>query len=111
MVTFRVAVGRTAQSAATSELESQLGSELESKLESLDRRVLATVAGGPLGKATLAAALGQRQASGPLHRSVRTLLARGLLEQTLPDKPNSRLQRYRITTVGRQVLGTPRTRS
>lgn len=104
VVTFRVAVGRTAQIPATSQLESQLGSELESKLESLDRRVLATVAGGPLGKGALAAALGQRQASGPLHQSVRTLLARGFLEQTIPDKPNSRLQQYRITTAGKQIL-------
>jgi len=104
VVTFRVAAGRTAQIPATLQLESQLGSELESKLESLDRRILATVAGGPLGKWPLAAALGQRQASGPLHQSVRTLLARGPLEQTIPDKPNSRLQQYRITPAGSQIL-------
>jgi hypothetical protein len=69
VVTFRVAVGRTAQVPGTSQLESQLGSEPESKLESLDRRVLTAVAGGPLGKGALATALGQKQASGPLHQS------------------------------------------
>lgn len=31
------------------------------------------------------------------------LLARGLVEMTLPDKPNSRKQRYRLTTAGRAL--------
>jgi Fic family protein len=32
------------------------------------------------------------------------LLAAGLLEMTVPDKPTSRLQKYRITPLGREVL-------
>lgn len=32
------------------------------------------------------------------------LLVNGLVEMTVPDKPKSRLQRYRITPLGRQVL-------
>ena len=31
-------------------------------------------------------------------------LDHGLIEMTLPDKPRSRMQKYRLTTVGRQVL-------
>ena len=33
-----------------------------------------------------------------------SLLAQGLLEMTVPDKPRSRLQCYRLTTEGKQML-------
>lgn len=35
-------------------------------------------------------------------RYLRPALAEGLIEMTIPDKPNSRLQRYRLTDKGRQ---------
>ena len=35
-------------------------------------------------------------------------LAAGLIEMTLPDKPNSRMQRYKITADGRSVCGGKR---
>lgn len=37
-------------------------------------------------------------------RYLRPALAEGLIEMTIPDKPNSRLQRYRLTDKGRQWL-------
>ena len=37
-------------------------------------------------------------------RYLKPALAEGLIEMSIPDKPNSRLQRYRLTDKGRTVL-------
>jgi hypothetical protein len=85
-------------------LQAQLESQLWSELESLDCRVLAALRDQPQGKAPLARILGQKQASGPLHEAIRTLLTEGLIKRTIPDKPTSRLQKYRITAAGEKKL-------
>jgi ATP-dependent DNA helicase RecG len=84
------------------QLESQLESQLKSQLESLPGRVLRILSKGPLGKTLLAERLGQKQPSGQLHAAIRKLLADGFIEPTLPDKPQSRLQRYRLEEKGRE---------
>ena len=73
----------------------------ESQLESLPGRVLRILNNGPHGKTLLAEQLGQKQPSGQLHTAIRKLLADGFIEPTLPGKPQSRLQRYRLTEKGR----------
>ena len=35
---------------------------------------------------------------------IRPLMARGLIEYTVPDKPTSRNQRYRTTDLGRELI-------
>ncbi len=84
--------------------ESKAESGAESGAESQENRVLAALAGGPLGKAELANQLGLLAVTGALNRSVRRLLDAALIESTLPDKPSSRLQKYRLTVAGQMHL-------
>jgi ATP-dependent DNA helicase RecG len=58
-------------------------------------RVLRKIEGRPLSRAELAEALGHKGVSGSLRRALGDLMAVGLVEYTIPDKPGSRLQRYR----------------
>jgi ATP-dependent DNA helicase RecG len=40
--------------------------------------------------------------TGALNRTVKQLFEEGLVEYTIPEKPNSRLQKYRLTEKGRE---------
>ena len=51
-----------------------------------------------MGKRDISAALAQKEVSGQLNKVIRALLTAGLIEPTIPDKPNSRLQQYRLTS-------------
>jgi ATP-dependent DNA helicase RecG len=62
----------------------------------LAQRVVAALQDGPASKAELARRFGQQKVSGQLNKVIRDLLASGTIAHTLPDKPNSRLQKYRL---------------
>ena len=66
--------------------------------------ILHACAREPRSKADLLQAAGLANAYLNYKRHIQPLLAEGLLEMTLPDKPNSRLQKYRLTAKGHSLL-------
>jgi predicted HTH transcriptional regulator len=87
------------------QLESQLKSRLESRLESaLAAKVMLAIRPQPLGKAAIAPILGHKTVSGELHKQIKRMVDDGLIEPTIPEKPTSRLQKYRLTAKGQALL-------
>ena len=84
---------RGAESGAESRAESGAESLAEGRLAEL---VLQALADGPLSKSEIAHALGRDSVSRALNRTIRQLLDRDEIAYTLPDTPNSRLQKYRL---------------
>jgi ATP-dependent DNA helicase RecG len=72
-------------------------SEARVEPEFIKDRVLYVLATGPLSKAEISRKLGQKDVSGPLNAIIRKLRKEGVIEYTIPEKPNSRLQKYRLT--------------
>lgn len=91
--------------------ESRLESRPQStapRLESLEGRVLELLEPRPRSKAELARGLNQKQVSGQLQKVLRQLHEAAMVEWTIPEKPQSRLQKYRLTPAGQERLKTLR---
>jgi len=64
-----------------------------------------------MSREALQTTLGRQDRKSFRERYLRPALADGLMEMTIPDKPNSRLQKYRLTDEGRQWLAGQRKNS
>ena len=113
---FRVVIGRPTHEEHLRRLEKEFGpwpklkaeSRPESKAESRpesppaaavsqrDRIVMILGKNGGMSKKELAVQLGHKTISGHLNRDIRSLREAGVIEYTLPDKPQSRLQKYSL---------------
>jgi ATP-dependent DNA helicase RecG len=88
-------------------LQPELQPESQPESISLEARVLALLAStGPMSKSALSTALGQKEVSGHLNQLMRRLVANQWVAYTIPDKPQSRLQKYRLTAEGRARSAT-----
>jgi ATP-dependent DNA helicase RecG len=67
-------------------------------------RVLRLLQSGPRSKAEISEYLGQKGVSGQLNKVTRMLLSKGFIEYTIPEKPNSGLQKYRVTPAAIKTL-------
>ena len=57
-----------------------------------------------LSKKDIALKMGKSKPTRYLNDLMQNLLKKDVVEYTIPDKPNSRLQRYRLTEKGKHVL-------
>ncbi|MEI7910000.1 MAG: Fic family protein [Verrucomicrobiota bacterium] len=81
-----------------------IGEQVDEQLSEQVGLILKACAQGPRTKAQLLASAGLANAYLNYKRHIQPLLQAGLLEMTLPDKPTSRLQKYRLSPNGRARL-------
>ena len=80
------------------------GEQVDEQLSEQVARILKACAKAPCTKAQLLKSVGLSNAYLNYKRHIQPLVQSGLLEMTIPDKPNSRLQKYRLTENGRSLL-------
>ena len=78
--------------------------KVETGTQILCEMLLGLLGGRELGKKEMAKALGYDKVFGYLSRSVAAMVDDDIIELTIPDKPNSRLQKYRLTDKGRKFV-------
>jgi len=81
----------------------QVSSEGIGEVSSEVRRLLSVVR-GEMKRSEIKHLLGLRSDDNFRHTYLVPALKARLIEMTVPDKPNSRLQKYRITIKGRELL-------
>ena len=100
-ITF-AASGPVHEEEATPQVEAPV--EAPVALTDTDHKILSALAAQPLGRSPLLSELGYSQPTGNYKAAMTKLLQTRLIEPTIPDKPNSRLQQYRLTAQGRALL-------
>lgn len=70
--------------------------QLQINTQTLNDRVLELLRESPFSSAEIALKLGRKQRSGKLREVLKKLLINGSITYTIPEKPQSRLQKYRL---------------
>lgn len=93
-----------AQVGAQDEAQAGAQDEAQEKLTLVEMAILGACRDLPRTAQEILASMGNLTRSGNFKKSLLRLLSSGLIEPTLPDKPRSPKQRYRLTLLGRQGL-------
>ena len=67
--------------------------------------MILAIAHEELSSVTIRGRLGLKHRGSFQENYLRPALEKNLIEPTIPDKPTSRLQKYRLTDKGREMLG------
>ena len=79
--------------------------EVELRLESqLAAKLIIMLMKNDAGKSKLALGLGHKTVSGELNKQIKRLLKFDYVKMTIPDKPSSSKQKYRLTAKGKALL-------
>ena len=76
------------------------------ELTGIQISVLKTLGNKTLSRKEIFTAIGMNGDSRSFKRHIEPLIEAGLIEMTIPDKPNSRLQKYRVTDDGSAIAPT-----
>ena len=80
------------------------GAQSEAQSGAQWQRMLVFLASEPLSAMDLADSLGLQSKTGSFKRALSELIERELIAYTIPEKPGSRLQKYRLTSRGYKML-------
>jgi Fic family protein len=80
------------------------GAQSEAQSGAQSEQILKLLVNEPFSANELAKRLGLESKTGAFKRSIKELIDRKNIEYTIPEKPNSRLQKYRLTDKGKSVL-------
>ncbi len=87
----------TAKHEVTAQVTGEVTGEVLNLLQALTRR--------PLNRVEVQANLNLQSQANFMDRYLMPALAAALIERTIPEKPNSRLQKYLLTGKGRELAG------
>jgi ATP-dependent DNA helicase RecG len=99
--TFSDSGSRRPEAQVEAQVEAQ---EAQVVLTAVESGILISCRQGPKAAKDLLVVVGYKSRTGNFKRSLEKLIEKRLLELTIPDKPNSRLQKYRLTDKGQTML-------
>ena len=93
----------------TEQAKRQVKHQVKHKVEltATQLAVLKSLENKTLSRKEIFAVIGMNGDSRSFKRHIMPLLTEGIIEMTVPDKPNSRLQKYRLTDKGRALTEAP----